>query len=594
MNALLQLSFYLVVLLALAKPLGAFMADVYEGKRTFLSPVLGWLERLAYRASGVDETDDMDWKRYLRATLWFNLAGFIACYALQRLQHLLPLNPQKMGAVSADSSFNTAVSFVTNTNWQGYAGEATMGYLTQMLGLAVQNFVSAATGMAVLIALVRGFARRQASGIGNFWADLTRSTVYILLPLSLLLACVLVTQGVVQTFQPYKTVDLVQQPLEFEQPKTGADGKPVTDKDGKPVMEKATTKEQTLPLGPAASQIAIKQLGTNGGGFFNVNSAHPFENPTPLSNFLEVLSILLIGAALCYTFGRMIGDTRQGWALLAAMTILFAGFLAVCTVSEQAGNPVLAKLGVDQAQGNMEGKEVRFGVANSALWATATTAASNGSVNAMHDSFTPLGGLVPMILMQLGEIVFGGVGSGLYGMLLFVIVAVFVAGLMVGRTPEYLGKKIEAYEMKMAALAVLFPFVAALAGTALAVVVEPGLAGMANPGAHGFSEVLYAFSSASNNNGSAFAGLSANTPFYNSALGIVMWTSRFWIVVPVLALAGSLARKKLVPPGAGTLPTHTPLFVAFLIGTILVIGALTFVPALALGPIVEHLQLWSH
>jgi K+-transporting ATPase ATPase A chain len=594
MNAFLQLAFYLVVLLALAKPLGGFMANVYEGKRTFLSPVLGWLERLVYRVSGVNPDDDMNWKRYLWATLWFNVVGFIAVYALQRFQDALPLNPQKMGAVSADSSFNTAVSFITNTNWQGYGGESTMSYLTQMLGLGVQNFLSAATGMAVLIALTRGFARRQAGGIGNFWVDLTRSTLYILLPLSLLLAGALVTQGVVQTFQPYKTVDLVQAPLEFEQPKNDADGKPVLDKDGKPVMEKATTKEQTLPLGPAASQIAIKQLGTNGGGFFNVNSAHPYENPTPLANFLEMLSILLIGAALCYTFGRMIGDTRQGWALLAAMTILFVGFLAVCVLSEQAGNPILAKLGVEQPLGNMEGKEVRFGVVNSALWATATTSASNGSVNAMHDSFTPLGGLVPMVLMQLGEIVFGGVGSGLYGMLVFVIVAVFVAGLMVGRTPEYVGKKIEAYEMKMASLAVLFPFFAALIGTAIAVVVEPGTAGMANPGAHGFSEVFYAFSSASNNNGSAFAGLSANTPFYNTALGIAMWTSRFWIIVPVLALAGSLARKKLVPAGAGTLPTHTPLFVAFLVGTVLVIGALTFVPGLALGPMVEHLQLWSH
>jgi potassium-transporting ATPase potassium-binding subunit len=594
MNAFLQLAFYLVVLLALAKPLGAFMANVYEGKRTFLSPVLGWLERLVYRVSGVNAEDDMDWKRYLWATLWFNIIGFVAVYALQRLQNVLPLNPQKMSAVSADSSFNTAVSFITNTNWQGYGGESTMSYLTQMLGLGVQNFLSAATGMAVLIALTRGFARRQSIGIGNFWVDLTRSTLYILLPLSLLLAGALVTQGVVQTFQPYKTVDLVQAPLEFEQPKNDADGKPVMDKDGKPVMEKATTKEQTLPLGPAASQVAIKQLGTNGGGFFNVNSAHPYENPTPLANFLEMLSILLIGAALCYTFGRMIGDTRQGWALLAAMSILFVGFLAVCVLSEQAGNPILAKLGVEQPLGNMEGKEVRFGVVNSALWATATTAASNGSVNAMHDSFTPLGGLVPMVLMQLGEIIFGGVGSGLYGMLVFAIVAVFVAGLMVGRTPEYVGKKIEAYEMKMASLAVLFPFFAALIGTAIAVTAAPGVAGMANPGAHGFSEVFYAFSSASNNNGSAFAGLSANTPFYNTALGIVMWTSRFWIIVPVLALAGSLARKKRVPAGAGTLPTHTPLFIAFLIGTVLVIGALTFVPGLALGPIVEHLQLWSH
>jgi K+-transporting ATPase ATPase A chain len=420
--------------------------------------------------------------------------------------------------------------------------------------------------MAVLIALTRGFARRQANGIGNFWVDMTRSTLYILLPLSLILACALVTQGVVQTFQPYKTVTLVQQPLEFEQPKNGPDGKPMIDKDGKPVMEKASTQEQTLPLGPAASQVAIKQLGTNGGGFFNANSAHPFENPTPLSNFLELVAILLIPAALCYTFGRMIGDTRQGWALLTAMTIIFVGFLAICVTAEQAGNPILAKVGVEQPLGNMEGKEVRFGVTNSALWATATTAASNGSVNSMHDSYTPLGGLVPMVLMQLGEIIYGGAGSGLYGMLIF----------------------------KMAALAVLFPFAVVLIGTAIAVVIEPGTSSMSNPGAHGFSQVLYAFSSAGNNNGSAFAGLSANTPFYNTALGIAMWISRFWIIVPVLALAGSLARKKLVPAGVGTLPTHAPLFIVFLIGTVLVLGALTFVPGLALGPIVEHLQLWSH
>jgi len=589
MNAFLQCAVYVIVLIALAKPLGAYMANVYEGRSRFLAP----LENLVYRLSGVKPDDDMDWKRYLWATLWFNLFGFVAVYALQRLQDVLPLNPQKMAAVSPDSSFNTAVSFVTNTNWQGYGGETTMSYLTQMLGLAVQNFLSAATGMAVLIALIRGFARKQASGIGNFWVDVTRSTLYILLPLSLLLAGVLVTQGVVQTFAPYKTVQLLQ-PVDYDQQKTGADGKPLVDAQGKPVMEKVTAKEQTLPLGPAASQIAIKQLGTNGGGFFNVNSAHPYENPTPLSDFLELLAILLISAGLCYTFGRMIGDTRQGWALLAAMTIVFVGFLAVCLLSEQAGNPILAHLGVSQPLGNMEGKEVRFGVTDSALWATATTSASNGSVNAMHDSFTPLGGLVPMVLMQLGEIIYGGVGSGLYGMLVFAIVAVFIAGLMVGRTPEYVGKKIESYEMKMASLAVLFPFFAALIGTAIAVVIEPGVSSMANPGAHGFSEVLYAFSSASNNNGSAFAGLNANTPFYNTALGIAMWTSRYWLIVPVLALAGSLARKKLVPASAGTLPTHTPLFVAFLVGTILVIGALTFVPGLALGPIVEQLQLWSH
>jgi K+-transporting ATPase ATPase A chain len=592
MNALLQLALYLALLLALAKPLGTYMANVYEGRRTFMSAALGWLERLVYRVAGVKPEDDMDWKRYLSATLWFNLLGFAVLYGLQRLQHVLPLNPQKMGAVSPDSSFNTAVSFVTNTDWQGYGGESTMSYLTQMLGLNVQNFLSAATGMAVMTALTRGFARRQANGIGNFWIDLTRSVIYILLPLSLLLACVLVTQGVVQTFQTYKSVELLQ-PLQLEQPKLGPDGNPLIGTDGKPVTERATIKQQTLPLGPAASQIAIKQLGTNGGGFFNVNSAHPFENPTPLSNFLEMLAILLIPAALCVTFGRMIGDERQGWALLAAMTVVFVGFVAVCFLSEHAGNPVLTKLGVAQPLGNMEGKEVRFGVTDSALWATATTAASNGSVNSMHDSYTPLGGLGPMVLMQLGEIIFGGVGSGLYGMLVFVIVAAFISGLMVGRTPEYVGKKIEAFEIKMAALAVLFPFAAVLVGTAIAVATVGGTSSMANPGAHGFSEALYAFSSAGNNNGSAFAGLNANTPFYNIALGIAMWVSRYWIIVPVLALAGSLAQKKIVPESVGTLPTHTPLFVAFLIGTVLVLGALTFVPALALGPIVEQLQLWN-
>ena len=584
MNAFLQCAFFVAVLIALVKPLGAYMANIYEGQRTFMTPVLGWLERIVYRVSGIKPEDDMDWRRYLSATLWFNVLGFLAVYALQRLQDVLPLNPQQMAAVSPGSSFNTAVSFATNTNWQGYGGETTMSYLTQMLGLGVQNFLSAATGMAVFVALARGFARKQANGIGNFWVDMTRSTVYVLLPLSLVLACVLVTQGVVQTFEPYRTVALVEQPLEFEQAGT--------DPQGNPVMKKATTGEQTLALGPAASQIAIKQLGTNGGGFFNVNSAHPFENPTPLSNFLEVLAILLISASLCYTFGRLVGDRRQGWALLAAMTVMLVGFLTLCVVSEQAGNPILARAGVEQPLGNMEGKETRFGVTNSALWATATTAASNGSVNAMHDSFTPLGGLVPMVLMQLGEIIFGGVGSGLYGMLVFAIVAVFIAGLMVGRTPEYVGKKIEAFEMKMAALAVLFPFAAVLVGTSIAVVIEAGTSSMSNPGAHGFSQVLYAFSSAGNNNGSAFAGLSANTPFYNTALGIAMWISRFWIIVPVLALAGSLASKKLVPASAGTLPTHTPLFIAFLVGTVLVLGALTFIPALALGPIVEHLQLW--
>jgi K+-transporting ATPase ATPase A chain len=464
-----------------------------------------------------------------------------------------------------------------------------MSYLTQMLGLGVQNFVSAATGIAVLAALARGFARRRAEGIGNFWADLTRSTLYILLPLSVVLAVALVSQGVVQTFGPYATAQTVEK-VEYEEAKKDAAGQPVSGPDGKPVMESKSTQEQTLPRGPAASQVAIKQLGTNGGGFFNVNSAHPFENPTPLSNFLEVLAILLIAAALPITFGRMVGDVRQGWAILAAMTVVFVALLAVAVSAEQSGNPILERAGV-AAEGNLEGKEVRFGIANSALWATATTAASNGSVNSMHDSFTPLGGMVPMWLMQLGEVVFGGVGSGLYGMLMFALIAVFVAGLMIGRTPEYLGKKIEAFEVKMASVAVLLPPLVVLVGTAIAVSVEPGRAGVANPGAHGFSEILYAFSSAGNNNGSAFAGLSANTPFYNTALGFAMLFSRYWLIVPVLAIAGSMAAKKTVPAGPGTLPTHTPLFVVLLIGTVLVVGALTFVPALALGPVVEHFQM---
>jgi K+-transporting ATPase ATPase A chain len=597
-NGCLQLAFYLVVLIALAKPLGAYMARIYEGRPAFLNRLGAPFENLIYRVCGVKPAHDMRWTQYAVATLVFNVVGFLAVYGLQRLQISLPLNPQNMAAVSPDSSFNTAISFITNTNWQGYGGESTMSYLTQMLGLTVQNFVSAATGMAVLIALIRGFARQNAEAIGNFWVDLTRSTLYILLPLSIVLSLVLVWQGVPQTFSAYATVPMVES-VEYDNPKLDAAGQPLKDEKGNPVTERATQKEQSIAVGPVASQIAIKQLGTNGGGFFNANSAHPFENPTPLSNFLEMLAILLIPAALCYTFGRMVGDTRQGWAILAAMTILFVALLAVCVGAEQVGNPALDKLGVDQvasplqAGGNMEGKETRFGVVNSALWATATTAASNGSVNAMHDSFTPLGGLVPMWLIQIGEVIFGGVGSGLYGMLLLAVVAVFVAGLMIGRTPEYLGKKIEAFDIKMAAIGVLVPLFTALFGTAIAVLLEAGKAGVANPGMHGFSEILYAFSSASGNNGSAFGGLSANTPFYNTALGIVMFFARFWIIVPVLALAGSLVAKKKVPAGAGTLPTHTPLFVFFLLGVVVVIGALTFFPALALGPIVEHLILFG-
>jgi potassium-transporting ATPase potassium-binding subunit len=582
-NGILQLAFYLIVLLLLAKPLGAYMARVYEGRPIVLGRALGWLERLIYKISGIAPELEMGWKTYALTMLLFNVAGLLAVYALQRLQGVLPLNPAGLSAVSPDSSFNTAVSFATNTNWQGYGGETTMSYLTQMLALTVQNFVSAATGMAVAVALIRGFARRSVETIGNFWVDLTRSTLYVLLPLSFVLALALVSQGVVQTFGPAAKVAVVQ-PTQYDEP--------VTDKDGKP--KKSTLTEQVIAVGPTASQIAIKQLGTNGGGFFNVNSAHPLENPTPLSNFLEMLSILLIPAALCYTFGVMVRDTRQGWAMLAAMTIIFVALLVVCVVAEQNGH-VFAKQGVDhaasamQSGGNMEGKEVRFGIANSALWATATTAASNGSVNAMHDSFTPIGGLVPMWLMQLGEVIYGGVGSGLYGMLMFAIIAVFVAGLMVGRTPEYLGKKIESYEMKMSSLVILITPALVLIGTSIGVATAAEKAGIANPGIHGFSEILYAFSSASNNNGSAFAGISANTPFDNTALGLCMLFGRYWLAVPVLAIAGALARKKIVPVGAGTLPTHTPLFVGLLVGVVLLVGALTFVPALALGPIVEHL-----
>jgi K+-transporting ATPase ATPase A chain len=574
-----QLIFYIVVLLLLSKPLGSFMAKVYQGEQTFLDRVLGPVERLIYRLAGVKPEEDMNWMTYAIAVMLFNVLGLLAVYALQRLQAFLPLNPQGLGAITADSSWNTATSFATNTNWQGYSGEVTMSYLSQMLGLTVQNFVSAATGMAVLIALIRGIVRHTAKGIGNFWVDLTRSTLYILVPLSIVVALAIVSQGVVQTLSPYKTVALLQ-------PTTDANGNAVT--------------EQVLAVGPAASQIAIKQLGTNGGGFFNVNSAHPFENSTPFSNFVEMLSILVISGALCYTFGVMVGDTRQGWALLITMTVIMVAFLGLTVWAEQGGNPAFTAMGVDQIQtninpgGNMEGKEARFGIANSALWATLTTSASNGSVNSMHDSFMPLGGLVPLFMMQLGEIIFGGVGSGLYGMLAFVIVAVFISGLMVGRTPEYLGKKIEAHEMKMASLMLLIPILLAKVGTAIAVVHPLGLATIWNTGGpHGFSEVLYAFSSAANNNGSAFAGLGANNPFYNTALGICMFFARYWLIVPALAIAGSLVQKKKIPASSGTLPTHTPLFVAWLIGVIMIVGALSFIPALALGPIVEHLMVFG-
>ena len=575
-NGILNIAFYFIALVALGLPLGAFMARVYKQERTFLDPLLGPVERFLYRLAGIDAAQEMDWKRNAIALLVFNALGFIVVYGLQRLQHLLPLNPQAFGAVSPDSSFNTAVSFASNTNWQGYGGETTMSYLTQMLGLTVQNFVSAATGMAVLALFVRGLARHSTKLLGNFWVDLTRSTLYILLPLAFVFAVGLVSQGVVQNFAAYKTVTLLE---------------PVADANG------VANLTQTLPMGPAASQIAIKQLGTNGGGFFNTNSAHPYENPTPLSNFFEMLALILIPAGLCFTFGIMVKDKRQGWAVFAAMAAILVPLVLLAAWSEQGGNPILTAQGIDQTAssiqsgGNMEGKEIRLGVTNSAIWAVATTAASNGSVNSMHDSFMPIGGAVTLFMMQLGEVVFGGVGSGLYGMLVFVIIAVFVAGLLVGRTPEYLGHKIEAFEIKMASLLILIMPLTVLGLTALALLSEAGRATIFNPGAHGFSEVLYAFTSMGNNNGSAFAGLGANTPFYNTWGGIAMLISRYWLAVPTLALAGSLAGKKFTPQGDGTLPTHTALFVGWLIAIVLLVGALNFLPALALGPIVEHLQL---
>jgi K+-transporting ATPase ATPase A chain len=573
-----QILVFFVVLLACVKPLGSYIARVFEGKAGAAQKVLGPIERVVYRVLRIDPTAEMTWKTYAVGALLFNVAGILLVYLLQRVQGSLPANPQALPAVPPDLSFNTAVSFVTNTNWQAYGGEATMSYLVQMAALTVQNFVSAATAIAVVIALVRAFSRRSTSTVGNFWFDLTRSTLYVLVPLSIVMALLLVSQGVVQTLSSYETVSFLQATKD-------ADGKAVVD--------------QVIAVGPAASQIAIKQIGTNGGGFFNANSAHPFENPTGLSNMLEMLAIVLIPGALCYTFGKMVRDTRQGWAVLAAMLAIFVPLLVLCVTAEQGGNAALHSLPIDQASsarssgGNMEGKEVRFGISATALFASVTTGASCGAVNGMHDSFTPLGGLVPMWLIQLGEVVFGGVGSGLYGMLVFAIITVFVAGLMVGRTPEYLGKKIEAYEMKMASLVILIPASVVLVFTAIAVATEAGQKGVSNAGAHGFSEVLYAMSSAANNNGSAFAGLSANTVFYNVLIAFAMFLGRFGVMIPVLAIAGALAEKKLVPSSSGTLPTHTPLFVTMLVGVIVVVGALTFIPALALGPIVEQL-LQSH
>ena len=597
-QSMVLLAVFLLTLLALAYPLGLYLAKVGDG-----APIRGlhWmvkLENVLYRLAGIPADREMGWKTYAIALLVFNTIGAFVVYAVQRMQAWLPLNPQAFANVGPDSAFNTAISFVSNTNWQGYAGESTMSYLTQMLALTGQNFFSAATGMAVAFALIRGFSSRSVSSIGNFWVDITRSTLYVLLPLSTIFAVFLMGQGVIQNFSAYKDVTLLD-PVSYQQPKNGADGQPLKDEKGNPVLETLTAKTQTLAMGPVASQEAIKMLGTNGGGFFNANSAHPYENPTALTNFFQMVSIFLIPAGLCFTFGRMVGDMRQGWAVLAAMTAIFLITTIAVLIAEQQANPLLHSLGVDQvvsalqSGGNMEGKETRFGISASALFAAVTTAASCGAVNAMHDSFMPLGGMVPMVLIQFGEVIFGGVGSGLYGMLIFAILAVFIAGLMIGRTPEYLGKKIQAFEMKMTSIAILVTPILVLSGTAISLMLDSGKLGVANPGAHGFSEILYAFSSAANNNGSAFAGLSANTPFYNIMLAVAMWFGRFAIIVPVLAIAGSLASKKRIAVTAGTMPTHGPLFVALLVAVVVLVGVLNYVPALALGPVVEHLQLFA-
>lgn len=597
-NGWLQIGLFFAVLTALVKPVGWYMARVYEGRPCGLDRMLGPIEYLLYRLCGVHPHDEMDWKTYGLAMLLFNAMGLVALYLLQQFQGLLPLNQAGMGAVPPDLAFNTAASFTTNTNWQAYGGEATLSYLTQMAGLTVQNFVSAATGMAILIALVRGLARKNAVTIGNFWVDLTRSVLYILLPFAIVLAPVLVSQGTIQTFSSSHSVSLVQ-PLTDDMPVTRVEGPLALDGQGQPTIQQVRVSELLLAVGPAASQVAIKHLGTNGGGFFNANAAHPFENPTPFTDFLLVLAEAVLAASLTHTFGIMVGDQRQGWAILAAMLIVLACFAAGAYWAESSGNPMLAAFGVDQGAdstqpgGNMEGKELRFGVARAALFATVTTATSTGAVDAMHDSFTPLGGLVPLFLMQFGEVILGGVGSGLYGMVVFAIIAVFIAGLMVGRTPEYLGKKIEPYEIKMASLLILIMPVVVLGLTAVAVLLDVGTSSILNPGPHGLSEVLYAYTSQGNNNGSAFGGLNANTMFYNVTGAFAMLISRFWLAVPTLALAGALARKKAVPPGPGTLPTHTPLFIILLIGIVVMVGALTFLPALALGPIAEHLAQMS-
>ncbi|RQT28445.1 potassium-transporting ATPase subunit KdpA [Burkholderia contaminans] len=595
-NNLFQVLLFIVVLLAAAVPVARYLSAVMDGSSRVVR-VFGPLERALYRIAGVDAGSEMNWKQYAVATIAFNALGALFLYGLLRLQGFLPGNPQQFGAMTVDGAFNTAVSFVTNTNWQDYTPEQTVSYLTQMLGLTVQNFLSAATGIVVVIALIRGFARHTAQTIGNFWVDLTRVTMYVLVPMSMIIAALLMSQGVIQNMKSYQDVPVLQAST-YAAPKLDAQGNPVKDDKGNAVTVPTPLTKQTLAMGPVASQEAIKMLGTNGGGFFNANSAHPYENPTPFANFLQIFSILIIPAALCLVFGRMIGDRRQGIAVLAAMTVAFVIAIGVEVSAEQGGNPTLAALHVDQTTnalqpgGNMEGKETRFGIAQTGIFTVATTAASCGAVDTMHDSLTPLGGLVPMLLMQLGEVVYGGVGSGLYGMLVFALLAVFVAGLMIGRTPEYVGKKIEAYEMKMVSIVVLLTPLLVLVGTSIAVLADAGKAGIANPGPHGFSEILYAFSSAANNNGSAFAGLTVGTPFYNWMTAIAMWFGRFGTIVPVLAIAGSLAAKKRIAVTSGTLPTHGPLFVVLLLGTVLLVGALTYVPALALGPGVEHLMMW--
>jgi potassium-transporting ATPase potassium-binding subunit len=597
-NDLLQTALFIVTLIALAVPLGRYMAGVLDGSSIVVRRIGRPIERLLFKLAGVDADAEMSWKRYALAVLLFNALGALAVYAFLRLQPWLPANPQGFGPMTPDAAFNTAVSFVTNTNWQNYTPEATASYLTQMAALTVQNFLSAATGIAVVVALIRGFARHTAQTIGNFWVDLTRITLFILAPLAIVVSLVFVSQGAIQNFKPYEDVSTLQVTT-YQAPKTDAQGNVLKDAKGNPIMQDRQADKQTLAMGPAASQEAIKMLGTNGGGFFNANSAHPYENPTPLSNFVQLIAMLVIPAALPIVFGRMIGDRRQGVAVLAAMTIAFALACWGEISAEQAGNPLFSTLSVDQhasdsqAGGNAEGKEVRFGIAQSGIFTVATTAASCGAVDNTHDSLTPIGGFVPLLLIQLGEVVYGGVGSGLYGMLVFALLAVFVAGLMIGRTPEYVGKKIESYEMKMVSIAILLTPLLVLVGTSIGILSPLGTAGIANPGPHGFSEVLYAFSSAANNNGSAFAGLTVNTPFYNVLLAIAMWFGRFGTIVPVLAIAGSLANKKRIAVTSGTLPTHGPLFVVLLLGTLVLVGALTYVPALALGPIVEHLMMIS-